>query len=29
MEVPEDIGGYTLTQHNAVLDGNSSVICSA
>ena len=29
MEVHEDIDGYTLTQHNAVLDGNNSFICSA
>ena len=26
MEVHEDIDGYTLTQHNAVLDGNNSFI---
>ena len=24
MEVHEDIDGYTLTQHNAVLDGNNT-----
>ena len=29
MEVHEDIDGYTLTQHNAVLDGNNRSICSA
>ena len=28
MEVREDINGYTLTQHNAVLDSSNSFICS-
>ena len=26
MEVHEDIDGYTLTQHNAMLDGNNTVL---
>ena len=29
MEIREEIDRYTLTQYNAVLDGNNSFICSA